>query len=91
VSTPREFDEDFYLPGGLSNFDRSIADGIEEKLRSDPRYHAHYAGWHFAGYVWFEDDTFHCDVYAHHTYRETFTAETLRGLMDEVSSEHGYD
>lgn len=74
--------------GGMSNVDFSIDDGVEEALRSGQ--HCHYAGWNFAGYVWFADDKFKCEVWQYKSPQEVIEAEDLEALMHAVSAEYGY-
>jgi hypothetical protein len=77
-------------PAGMSNMDHSIDDGCEAGLRSGGTYCQHSA-WNFCGYVWFEDDRFHEQVWVHHSLRAEFSADTLADLMRDVNAEYGSD
>jgi len=76
--------------GAISNFDFSVDAGVEDALRSG-KYHCHYAGWNFSGYVWFENDRFKCEVWTYNVPRQVIAAETLDGMMRAVSSQYGYE
>jgi hypothetical protein len=73
----------------MSNFDHSIDDGMEQRLREGGTCSEH-SGWDFHGDVWFADDQFHEEVFTYHVYRETFSAPTLGELMELVDDQYGH-
>jgi hypothetical protein len=75
--------------GGLTNFDFSIDDGVEDVLRA--RTHVcTYAGRNFNGICWFDGDLFWCQPWVYHVPRPPIAASTLVDLMHEVSKAYGY-
>ena len=77
---------------GMSNFDRSIDEGLEEVLKAFPgEVYGTYAGWDFHARVWFEDGQFHAEVWRYRSPQKVFSCDTLHEIMSEVSSEYGYD
>jgi len=74
---------------GMSNCDHSIDEGLEEALQEGSL--CQYSGWNFCGYVWFEDGRYICQVWCHKSPREEILADTLKELMEDVSSEYGYE
>jgi hypothetical protein len=89
LGPPEDYEEIGY-PGGMSNFDFEVAEGIEDRLRAE-RVYTHYAGRDFNGRVWFDaEGAFSCQVWCYGTARATVRAETLHDLMHEVSREWGY-
>jgi len=76
---------------GMSNFDHSIDDGLEEALRANPNVAAHYSGWNFSAYVWVipDEDQFTCQVWQYHQPVKELKAATLQEIMDRVSDEFG--
>jgi hypothetical protein len=73
---------------GMTNFDHSIDEGLEEELRTGKKYGTHTA-WNFCGYVWFQDEKFHEEVWHYNEYQETYSADSLRELMEDVNMEWG--
>ena len=74
----------------MSNFDGSIDDGMEDKLKSGKFYGSHSA-WNFCGTVWFNkaDNRFYEEIWHYRSYQETFSGESLEKLMDKVNEEWG--
>lgn len=76
---------------GMSNFDFSVDDGCEDRLRSE-RVFCRYAGWNFNGRVWLNaEGSFSCQVWVYGSPVATVQAGTLADLMTEVSDEWGYE
>lgn len=75
---------------GMSNFDHSIDDGLEEKLRSGEFYCQHSA-WNFCGHVWFdpERDLFLEEVWINNCRENVMSAKTLEDLMEAVNDYYG--
>lgn len=79
---------------GMTNFDHSIDDGLEEALTSSPNnMTAGYSGWNFYGLVWYDDKSklFICRIKRYRCISGYLGAETLRDLMDEVCCNYGSD
>ena len=76
--------------GGMSNYNFSIAEGVEDALRTG-EFHAAYAGWNFRGYVWFDAGLFKCEVWVDRVAREVLEAPTLHDMMHVVSRKYGYE
>lgn len=76
---------------GMSNFDHTVYDGVEDRLRSE-RVFCLYAGWNFNGHVWLNaEGSFSCQVWVYGSPVATVQAETLADLMREVSDEWGWE
>ena len=77
---------------GMSNLGGSIDEGFEDALRAEPAAvrGKHYA-WNFCGDVYFADGMFHEDVYSYRVLVGSYTAPSLRELMEVVNAEHGYE
>lgn len=74
----------------MSNCDHRIDDGMEEQLRAAPgEVYSRHAAWNFNAKVWFEGGKFHSEVWVYRSPRQTFTADTLRELMDLANAEYG--
>jgi len=76
----------------MSNYDRKIITATADALKRDELF-SRYAGWNFNGKVWRdgERDTWHCEVWCYGNFMETFSAETLEELMQDISDKYGYD
>lgn len=78
------------IPEGMINYDHSIDDGFEEKLRAGKCFGRH-AGWNFNGRVWFAGGVFREEVWVFGAPKEVIEAPTLRELMDKVNEKYGAD
>ena len=77
---------------GMTNFDKSIDLGFEAALRQRPgEVCGQYAAAHFCGWVWFEDDMFHCEVWVYNQIKETISADSLKLIMTKVSNRYGWE
>ena len=74
----------------MSNCDHTIEKNVAEAIKGK-EYHAQYAGWDFCGSVWWQNDKWCCEVWCYGSWRETFVCDTLEEIMEEVSSEYGYN
>ena len=74
----------------MSNLDHSIEEDIAEEIKGKELY-AQYSGWHFCGYVWWQDDKWCCEVWRYNSHVATFESDTLEEIMQEVSMEYGHD
>ncbi len=76
---------------GMSNFDQSVDDGLEDDLRAGMK--GRHAAWNFNGLVWLDDWTgMFCEVVRRfHVIVAVHAAPTLEELMHEVNDEHGWD
>ena len=83
---PEEFS---HIGDVMSNFDHTVEDGMDERLKSG-KLCGDYAGWNFHGTVWF-DKVFKCQVMVYGCHHATIEADSLKGLMEAVSNEFGYD
>lgn len=76
---------------GMSNFDHRIEAGLAEGI-ADGQHMADYAGWDFHALVYLGNEGIYvADVHVYGTHRGFVTADTLEGLMAEVSDEYGWD
>jgi len=77
---------------GLSNFDHSIDEGLEEALKAKlAKVYAQHSAWNFCGYVWFENNTFHEQIWRYNSPVAEMEADSLEALMEAVNSEYGDD
>ncbi|KKM76449.1 hypothetical protein LCGC14_1380100 [marine sediment metagenome] len=79
-----------YLEDGMTNFDHSIPNGLEEQLKQGDCWCNHTA-WDFRGNVWYENGMFHEAVYCYHSFQAEYQSDTLEELMVVVNDEHGAD
>jgi len=76
----------------MTNFDGTIDRKVEAQLRERPNeVFSMYAGLNFCGYVWFDGAKFKCEVLVYHEPQKVFSAEDLETIMEEVSSEFGWE
>ena len=76
----------------MTNFDHSINRKVEAQLRAKPNEVCSvYAGMNFCGYVWFDGAKLKCEVLVYHEPQKVFSAEDLETIMEEVSSEFGWE
>ena len=73
----------------MSNFDHCIDEKVAEAIKDKPLY-AQYSGWNFCGYVWWQNNKWCCEVWTYNSWSKTFMADTLQEIMENVSSEYGY-
>lgn len=79
------------FPGGMSNFDHEVEDGVEDRLRNE-RVFTHYGAWNFNGKVWWgSEGAFSCQVWVYGSPVATVRAASLEDLMRECSEEWGWD
>ena len=80
-----------FLDSGMTNFDYSIDKGLVEALQSKKCY-AHYAGWNFCGYVYWneEEKKYICEIWQYHEWTDTVKADGLEEIMEEISATYGY-
>ena len=75
---------------GMSNFDHMIDKGFLEALQAEPaKVFGRHAGWNFNGIVWYEDNFFYEEVWHYKEYQETFSADSLEELMEDVNDKWG--
>jgi hypothetical protein len=72
----------------MTNFDNTIKEGAEEKLRSG-QFVGTYHAWNFFGLVWFQDGLFHCQVMRYRSVCETVSKESLKEIMDYCCDKYG--
>lgn len=75
---------------GMTNFDHSIDDGFDDRLRAELVWGRH-AAREFNGRVWFEDGLFHEQVWRYGQPLAYYTAPSLAELMETVSDAHGWE
>lgn len=86
----KDFSKFNYVGTIMSNFDNSIENWAEEKLKNEKVY-GKYPGWHFCGRVWYENDKFHCEVWQYGYPIEIVSANNLEQIMKNVSNEYGWE
>lgn len=70
----------------------NIDDGFAEALQAEPGLvFGRHSAWSFEGKVYFADGEFNEEVWVNVALRVTFSAPTLRTLMDAVCKDYGYD
>lgn len=74
----------------MTNFDHSIEEWADERLRAGDVY-GDYPGRDFFGKVWFDGESFQCQVWQYGSPVETIAASSLEDLMDSVSEVYGWD
>jgi len=74
----------------MSNFDRDIDESVAKYIKNKPLY-AQYSGWNFCGWVWWQNKKWCCEIWVYGGWCETFVANTLSEIMENVSQEYGYD
>lgn len=75
----------------MSNFDQTIEPGSEDRL-AEPNTYGDYHGENFMGYVYKDEDGYHCIVYQYHKHVNTVgPRSSLEVLMKEVSRKYGYE
>jgi hypothetical protein len=76
---------------GMTNYDRSIDEGLADDLRAGMR--AFHSAWDFNGQVWYDpdEDVFKEDVWVYHAKVATRSAATLEDLMQVVNDEFGWE
>jgi hypothetical protein len=78
------------LDDGLSNFDREIPSGLEDRLRAGECF-CGYCGYDFYAHVWFAGGSFTAYVKQYRRHVATIAAPTLGDLMKAVSDQFGSD
>jgi len=74
----------------MSNFDGRVVEESAKAIKGKELF-SRYAGWNFNGKVWWQNDKWLCEVWCYRSWRETFVCETPKELMEEISSEYGYE
>lgn len=86
---PDDFDE-YHGEEIMSNFDYTIISETENAIKGQKLF-SRYSAMNFNGIVWWENDLWHCEVWRFKSYQQTFSSESLKGIMNDVSSEYGFD
>lgn len=73
-----------------SNFDHQESPNSEQRLREEKLLGTH-AAQNFYGFIWFQDNKFHEQVWIHHSSKAEFESESLLSLIEEVNSNFGYN
>jgi hypothetical protein len=76
---------------GMTNFDQSIAPGLEADLRAGMR--GRHAAWEFNGIVWYDDKARQfCEIVRrYHVIQAIIGRPSLQELMDAVNDEYGWE
>lgn len=74
----------------MSNGDRVIDKRTEEAIKGKDLF-SRYVSWNFNGKVWWQDNKWLCEVWCYRSWRETFVCDSTEDILEEVSSEYGYD
>ena len=74
---------------GMSNFDHTVDEGMEDDLRAGMR--GTHAAWNFHGEVWYDPDeqVFREEIRQYQAVQGTRSAATLEELMQVVNDEFG--
>ena len=72
----------------MSNFDRLIIEETAEAIYQKKLF-SDYPGWDFNGKVWWQDGKWHCEVWCYGNWNETFSRDTLKELMEDISDKYG--
>jgi len=75
---------------GMSNFDHSIDEGLDDALRAGGVFGRH-AAWNFNGRVWFSGGLFYEEVWCYGKPIGQHSAATLPELMQVVNDKYGHD
>jgi hypothetical protein len=86
VDGPPEGYEEIQLQ--MSNFDHTIDAGFAEALQGG-RVFGRHSAWDFNGLVWWDGKRFVEQVSVHRSPIKTFSASTLRDLMEMANDEFG--
>ncbi|MEJ2615269.1 MAG: hypothetical protein P8Z35_09930 [Ignavibacteriaceae bacterium] len=86
LKKPEDFE--MYQDTLMSNLEHTIDKEIEKKIKGQ-KFYAQYTGWNFYGYVWYNNNKWHCEVWRYNFHIETITKDSLEEIMEEVSSEYG--
>lgn len=73
----------------ISNFDHTVDEGMEEKLKNG-QFYGEYAAWNFHGDVWWTGEQFACEIWIYGNHENTIYADTLEEIMKEASDLYGY-
>lgn len=74
----------------MSNLGHIIDIDVAEAIKNKP-FFSQYSGWDFCGYVWWQADKWHCEIWTYRSWRETISADTLEIIMVKVCDTYGYD
>lgn len=74
----------------MSNFDHIIDKDVAKKIKRED-YYAQYSGCNFCGYVWWQNNKWHCEVWRYRSFVETISENTLEEIMSSVSDQYGND
>jgi len=81
--------KDYEFKGdAFTNFDHSIEDGIEDKLKTSKSSYCHSA-YDYYGIVWFSDGQFHEEVWQYNIHMETISSSSLSELITKVTDKWG--
>src|SRR5260370_37964870 len=83
IEPPDDYQE---IDLGMTNFDGSIDDGLDEALRTGKVFGRH-AGWEFNGRGWVQDGQFHEAGSRDRCHVDTISGATLQELMEAREAE----
>jgi hypothetical protein len=73
----------------MSNFDHEINYEIAEQLKTTNTF-AGYPAWDFFGYVWYENNQYHCEINRYCVHIDTISADKIEEIMEIASEKYGY-
>lgn len=87
VRRPENFDE-FDGEEIMSNFDGEIIKKTLQAIKGKNLFST-YSGWNFNGKVWFELDSWFCEIWVYGCFKETFIEKSCEDIMENVSNKYG--
>lgn len=74
----------------MSNCDGLVIEQTSTEIKGKELF-SRYSGWNFNGLVWWQDNKWCCEVWCYRNWCETIICNTLKDVMEAVSSKYGYE
>ena len=78
-----------YLGEVYSNFDHKLEDDVVEKLKGTENSFAQHSAWGFCGYVYFQGDKWHEDVWRNNIFRQTIDGDSAIEVIEQAIDKYG--